>query len=83
MQETFGVILNELLSIPNGELAIGLIPTKTIPVFCALVEGGDELPAVELMIGRLESRLSSSGGLKTTKEIDNITVNQIRNGNDR
>ena len=81
MQETVGVNLDELLSIPNGELAIGLIPTKTIPVFCALVEAGDELPAVELMIGRLESRLSSSGGLKTTKEIGNITVNQIKNGN--
>jgi len=81
MQEAVGVNLDELLSIPNGELAIGLIPTKTTPVFCALVEAGDELPAVELMIGRLESRIASSGGTKTTKEVGNITVNQIKNGN--
>ena len=80
MQEAVGVNLDELLSIPNGELAIALIPTKTTPVFCAMVEAGDELPAVELMIGRLESRISASGGTKSSKEVGKITVNQIRNG---
>ena len=80
MQDVVGVNLDELLSIPNGELAIALVPTKTTPVICALLEAGDELPAVELMIGRLESRISSSGGTKSTKEVGKITVNQIRNG---
>ena len=80
MQDVVGVSLDELLSIPNGEIAIGLVPTKTTPVFCALLEAGDELPAVELMIGRLESRISTSGGVKSTKEIGKITVTQIRNG---
>ncbi len=80
MQDVVGVNLDELLSIPNGELAIALVPTKTNPVVCALLEAGDELPAVELMIGRLESRISNSGGTKTTKEVGKITVNQIRNG---
>ncbi len=80
MQEAVGVNLDELLSIPNGELAIALVPTKTTPVFCALLEAGEELPAVELMIGRLESRIASSGGVKSTKEVGKITVNQIRNG---
>jgi len=80
MQEAIGVNLDELLSIPNGELAIALVPTKTTPVFCALLEAGDELPAVELMLGRLEGRIASNGGVKSTKEIGKITVNQIRNG---
>ncbi len=80
MQDVVGVSLDELLSIPNGELAIGLVPTKASPVFCALLEAGDELPAVELMIGRLESRISSGGGVKSTKEIGKISVTQIRNG---
>ena len=80
MQDVVGVSLDELLSIPNGELAIGLVPTKASPVICALLEAGDELPAVELMIGRLESRISSGGGVKSIKEIGNISVTQIRNG---
>ena len=80
MQQAVGVNLDELLSIPNGELAIGLVPTKGNPVFCALVEAGEELPAVELMIGRLESAIATGGGVKTTKEIGKITVNQIKNG---
>ena len=80
MQDAVGVNLDELLSIPNGELAIALVPTKTNPVFCALIEAGDELPAVELIIGRLESAVAQNGGVKTTKEIGKITVNQIKNG---
>lgn len=80
MEDAIGVNLDELLSIPNGELAIGLVPTKTEPVFCALIEAGEELPAVELMIGRLESQISANGGVKTTKEIGKISVTQIRNG---
>jgi len=80
MQDAVGVNLDELLSIPNGELAIALVPTKTNPVFCALLEAGDELPAVKLMIGRLEDRIASSGGAKTSKEVGKISVNQIRNG---
>lgn len=80
MQDAVGVNLDELLSIPNGELAIALVPTKTNPVFCALLEAGDELPAVKLMIGRLEDRIAQSGGAKTTKEVGKISVNQIRNG---
>jgi len=80
MQDAVGVNLDELLSIPNGELAIALVPTKTNPVFCALLEAGDELPAVKLMIGRLEDRIASTGGAKTSKEIGKISVNQIRNG---
>jgi hypothetical protein len=80
MQDAVGVNLDELLSIPNGELSIALVPTKNNPVFCALLEAGDELPAVKLMIGRLEDRIAQSGGAKTTKEVGKISVNQIRNG---
>ncbi len=76
MQNTIGVNLDELLSIPSGELAIAVVPSKTRPVFCGMIEAGDELPAVQLMIGRLEERLSSQGMQKKTKEIGNVTVSQ-------
>ncbi len=44
MQREIGINLDELLSIPNGELALAVLPTKTIPAVCLLLEAGDELP---------------------------------------
>ena len=76
MQNVIGVNLDELLSIPNGELALAVVPSKTRPVVCGMIEAGDELPAVQLMIGRLEERLSSQGMQKNTKEVGKITVSQ-------
>jgi hypothetical protein len=78
MQSAVGVNLDELLSIPNGELAIAIIPSKKAPIFCGLVEAGDELPAVELMIGRLEAELNRGGAEKTVKEIGKITVTRYQ-----
>lgn len=80
MQNTIGVNLDELLSIPNGELAVAVVPTKTRPVFCGLLEAGDELPALEIMIGRLEERLKTQGAEQTSKEIGKIKVTKIQNG---
>lgn len=80
MQNVVGVNLDELLSIPNGELAIALVPTKKEPVFCGLIEAGDELPALEIMVGRLEERLQSQGAEKKTKEIGKITVTMFSGG---
>jgi len=80
MQNVVGVNLDELLSIPNGELAIALVPSKTQPIFCGLIEAGEELPALELMVGRLEERLQSQGSEKTSKEIGKISVTQFRGG---
>ncbi|MEQ1825068.1 MAG: DUF3352 domain-containing protein [Pirellula sp.] len=79
MQNAIGVNLDELLSIPNGELAVALVPSKTNPILCGMIEAGDELPAVELMIGRLDARLVQQGAEKTTKEIGKIKVTQFRN----
>ncbi len=38
MQEVIGIDLDELLSIPNGEMAIALLPTKTNPAICMLLK---------------------------------------------
>jgi hypothetical protein len=81
MQNTVGVNLDELLAIPNGELAIAVVPTKLEPVFCGLIEAGeDEIPALEIMVGKLEAQLQSEGLSTTNKEIGKIVVNQFRDG---
>jgi hypothetical protein len=83
MQNAIGVTLDELLSIPNGELAVALVPTKESPIFCGLLEAGDELPAVELMLRRLDERLSQQNAEKTNKEIGKVMVTHYRNASRR
>jgi hypothetical protein len=79
MEQEVGVNLDELLSIPNGEMAVAVIPTKTDPAVCVLVEAGSELPAVELMIGKLEKRLKERGNReRTTKQVGKIEVVQYK-----
>ncbi len=62
IQESIGINLNEVLSIPNGELAIAVIPGKERPLVALLLEAGDEMPSVEILIGKAEDRFQSRGG---------------------
>jgi hypothetical protein len=74
MQERLGVNFEELLSIPNGEMAIAVSPTETFPAVSVLLEAGDEMPAVEILLERLEERLSNAGAEKRTKEVGELTL---------
>jgi hypothetical protein len=76
MQAEIGVNLDELLSIPNGELAFAIVATKGEPVPCLLIEAGDEMPAVELMLGRMGDRATARGREKATKTIGKIDIVQ-------
>ena len=77
MQQEIGVNLDELLSIPNGELAFALVATKEDPVPCILIEAGDEIPAVQLMLDKVEGRVASRGGERNTKTIGKIEIVQF------
>jgi CRISPR/Cas system CSM-associated protein Csm2 small subunit len=82
MQKEVGVNFDELLSIPNGEMAMAVIPTKTNPAICFLIEAGSEMPAVELIIERLDQRILERGNLKrVTKSIGKIEVVRYESGN--
>ena len=56
MQEVIGLNLDELLAIPNGELAFGFYYNEKKPVILALLEAGDELPALEIILARAEEQ---------------------------
>lgn len=77
MQDAIGLDLDELLSVPNGELAIALIGTKTEPAFCVLLEVGDELPALQLMLGRAHRAAEEAGRTFEEKEVGRITLKTI------
>lgn len=82
MQKEVGVNFDELLSIPNGEIAIAVIPTKANPAVCVMIEAGSEMPAVELMIERLDQRITERGNLKrVTKSIGKLEVVRYESGN--
>jgi hypothetical protein len=77
MQDAIGLDLDELLSVPNGEFAIALIGTKTEPAFCVLLEVGDELPALQLMLDRARGAAEEAGRLMEDKEVGKITLKTI------
>ena len=74
VQQQIGVNLDEILSIGNGELAMALVPTKDRPAFCMLLEAGDEMPVVEILLARLEEVMERQGAVKETKEFAGIKM---------
>lgn len=77
MQDTIGLDLEELLSIPNGEVAFALIGTKAEPAFVAMLEVGSELPAVQILLDRMKQNLPEGENMMTTKEVGKITITSV------
>jgi hypothetical protein len=83
LQKEFGLDMNEMLGIPNGEFAIAIVPGETNPFPVALIEAGDEMPTLELIVDRAEERIQSRGGQNDEKKIGSLTVTQWRDPNRR
>jgi hypothetical protein len=73
MQEVIGVNLEELLAIPNGELAFGFYYNEKKPAVVALLEAGDELPALEIILSRAEEQAAKEAD-RTEEKIGDITL---------
>jgi hypothetical protein len=78
VQREFGINIDEILSIPNGEMAVGIIPDKRVPFAIFLIEAGDELPALELIVAKAESSIERRGGFSDRKKVGAIEVIQWR-----
>lgn len=74
VQKEFGINVDEILSIPNGEMAFALVPGERAPVAVFLIEAGDELPALELIVARAEEQIQRRGGFKDETDIGRIHV---------
>jgi hypothetical protein len=74
IQRTFGIDLDEILRIPNGEMAFALIPGAERPILVALIEAGDEMPALELILARAEESVERRGGFRDSSEVGGIEV---------
>ncbi len=74
VQQALGVSFEEVLGIPNGEVAFAVVPTEEDPAICILLEAGDELPAVEILLGKLEDRITEQGAIRKTKKVGTIEM---------
>lgn len=100
IQESLGLNLDELLSIPTGEMAIALLPSigssanvnvergdsnATVsaslnsPAVALLLDAGDEISSVELLLERIEERAPNL--VRTEKTIDRLTLYRYSNPN--
>lgn len=96
MQEAIGLNLDELLSIPSGELAIALLPSASAskskegeqqegsrqPVVAMLLDAGDEITSVQVMLQRVEKSIGENA-VQTHKELDRLVLHRYANPNRR
>ena len=80
MQEVIGVNLEELLAIPNGEMAFGFYFNEKKPAVVALLEAGDELPALEIILSRAEEQ-AQNGADRTEEKVGDLTLVIWKNRN--
>ncbi len=100
MQDAIGLNLDALLSIPSGEMAIGLLPNDrgsanverkadndreqvtvrvTGPAFVMLLDAGDEISSVQVMLNRIESAAAQM--VHDEKAFDRLTLHRYQNPN--
>jgi hypothetical protein len=84
VQEQIGLSLEELLKIPQGEMAIALVaPEDDVPSLVLLMDVGDQLPAAQKLLEQAEKSASDNGAEIATEEVDGVELRTIRNPNDR
>jgi len=78
--DMFGLSFDELVAVPSGELTFAMFPEGDSLSYAVVVDAKEELPAVAILLGRIESKLSRKGWSKTIKKIGSLDVVQLRMG---
>ncbi len=75
LQDALGVTLPELLSVPNGELAVGLVlPPESRPALLVLLDTGEKVSAVQTLLDRADRALLEAGAAKQSEQADGLEV---------
>ncbi len=62
VEEQLGVTLDELLTLPNGELAVGVIKPEEGPIsLVGFIEVGDQYPTAKKLLDKLDAELAARG----------------------
>ncbi len=83
VEEYVGVSLTELMSLPQGEVAFGVVtPEGTPPMFIWLLDTGDQLDAANKLMVKAQAALDEEGYAKSTEKIEELdlelTIYEIR-----
>lgn len=83
IEEQVGVTLDELLSLPQGEVAFGVItPEGVRPMFVWLIDAGEKKDAANKLLEKAKEALDKEGYAKTTEKVEELdmelTVYDIR-----
>ncbi len=75
VQREMGVSLDEVLSIPQGEICAALVGREgDDPALVVLVEVGDRMPIARKLLAQGEQRALHDGATKRTEEVDGVEV---------
>lgn len=75
LEENLGVSLPELLAVPNGELAIGLVkPLESRPALLALLDTGENVAAVQRLLERADRALIEAGASRQAEQAEGIEI---------
>ncbi len=75
VQDQLGVTLDEVLSIPQGEVCVALVGREDgEPAVFILMDVGDRLPAVRKLLDAAERQAISEGQTKRTEDVDGVTL---------
>src|SRR5688572_25268417 len=75
LEENLGVSLPELLAVPNGELALGLVvPTESSPALLALLDTGENVAAVQRLLDRADRALIEGGATRQAEEAGGVEI---------
>jgi hypothetical protein len=83
IQEQIGLSLEELLKIPQGEMAIALVaPEDDVPAWMILFDAGDQISAAQKLLEQSEKRAADDGAEITTEEVSGVELRTVRNPGD-
>lgn len=76
VEERIGLSLNDLLSLPQGEISIALVaPEEGPPAVALLFEAGENVDTALTLLNRGEERAAQDGIEKKTQKIGDVTLN--------
>ena len=80
VKEEVGMSVDELLRIPQGEVAVGFVPTKEMPTLVLIIDAGERIKDVQFLIDRAMKE-RSEGGAAAREKIDRLELVNLEPGN--
>lgn len=75
VQDGLGMSIGDLLSIPQGEVAIGVaVPEGSQPALMVMIDVGDRLTLAEQVLDLMESDMIADGASESTEEVGDVTL---------